>query len=198
LVDTFDNLLMIREESDFGLFEPTPIIPVQKPPVQANRVVPGATTANVFVTDVYFGQGLPGVPAGTVHSMRIFEYSFGYRYIGSHDYIGMQSAWDARRILGEVPVYEDGSASFIVPANTPISMQPLDAEGRAVQLMRSRMTVMPGENASCAGCHEHQNDATPNPWVIAARRAPTPIEPFLEAARPFAFHREIQPVLDRY
>ncbi|MCL2005487.1 MAG: SUMF1/EgtB/PvdO family nonheme iron enzyme [Planctomycetaceae bacterium] len=198
LVDTFDNLLKIREEPGYGLFEPTPIIKQDMPPVQVNRVDPTSMESTVFITDVYFGQGLPDVPKGTVKSLRVFEYNFGYRGIGSHDYIGMHSAWDARRILGEVPVYEDGSASFIIPANTPLAIQPLDEDGRAVQLMRSWMVGMPGETQSCNGCHEHQNTVTPNIRTTAMGRAPVRIEPFLEPERPFAFHREIQPVLDRY
>ena len=198
LVDTFDNILKIREERGYGLFEPTPVIKREMPPVQVNRVDPNSKESTVFITDVYFGQGLPEVPKGTVKSLRIFEYQFGYRGIGSHEYVGMQSAWDTRRILGEVPVYEDGSASFIIPANTPLAMQPLDEDGRAVQLMRSWFVGMPGETQSCTGCHEHQNTVTPNIRTTAMGRAPTKIEPFFEPERPFAFHREIQPVLDRY
>ena len=198
LVDTFDNMLKLREDPGFGLFEPMPVIKVEMPPVQANRVDPTSKESTVFITDVYFGQGLPDVPRGTVKGLRIFEYNFGYRGMGSHEYLGMHSAWDARRILGEVPVYEDGSASFIIPANTPLSIQPIDEEGRAVQVMRSWMVGMPGETQSCNGCHEHQNTATPNVRTIAMGRPPTPIEPFIEAERPFGFRREVQPVLDRY
>ena len=40
-------------------------------------------------------------------------------------------------------------------------VQPLDAEGKALQLMRSWMTAMPGEVVSCVGCHEQQNTAPP-------------------------------------
>ncbi|MFQ9022048.1 MAG: hypothetical protein ACLR6J_13365 [Parabacteroides merdae] len=36
-------------------------------------------------------------------------------------------------ILGTVPVEEDGSALFTIPANTPISIQPLDKDGAAIQ-----------------------------------------------------------------
>ena len=198
LVDTFDNLLKIREEPGVGLFEPTPVIKRDMPQVRANQVDLSSNESTVFITDVYFGQGLPNVPRGTVKSLRIFQYIFGYRGIGSHEYIGMHSAWDARRLLGEVPVYDDGSASFVIPANTPLSLQPLDADGRAVQLMRSWFVGMPGEMQSCSGCHEHQNSAAPTPRTTAMGRAPSKIEPFLEPERPFAFHREIQPVLDRY
>ena len=198
LVDTFDNMLKIREEPGVGLFEPTPVIRRDMPQVRASQVDLTSNDSTVFITDVYFGQGLPDVPKGTVKSLRVFQYKFGYRGIGSHDYLGMHSAWDARRMLGEVPVYEDGSASFIIPANTPLSLQPLDADGRAVQLMRSWFVGMPGEMQSCSGCHEHQNSAAPTPRTTAMGKAPSRIEPFLEPERPFAFHREIQPVLDRY
>ena len=58
------------------------------------------------------------------------------------------------RALGMVPVEEDGAALFTVPASTPVSLQPLDADGKALALMRSWMTAMPGEQLSCVGCHD--------------------------------------------
>ncbi|MDR3196877.1 MAG: SUMF1/EgtB/PvdO family nonheme iron enzyme [Planctomycetaceae bacterium] len=198
LADTFDNILKIREEPGYGLFEPTPVIKRPQPPVQPNRVDRTSKESNVFVTDVYFGDGLKDVPKGTVKKFRIFSYNYGYRGIGSHDYFGMESCWDARRILGEVPVYEDGSASFIIPPNTPLAIQPLDEKGRALQLMRTWFVGMPGENQSCTGCHESQNTVTPNKRTVAMGKAPTPITPFLGQERPFSFRYEIQPVLDRY
>ena len=88
------------------------------------------------------------------------------RNMGGHINIGMDGPWDVRRILGTVPVEEDGSAIFRVPANTPIAVQPLDAEGKALQVMRSWFTAMPGETLSCVGCHESQNStaARPRTW----------------------------------
>ena len=104
------------------------------------------------------------MPRGTVKKLRLFTYHFNYfGTSGIEDYVGMDGPWDVRRVLGTVPVAEDGSAYFTVPANTPIAVQPLDAEGKAVQLMRSWFTAMPGEAVSCVGCHEHANDAPPQP-----------------------------------
>ena len=62
------------------------------------------------------------------------------------------------RTLGTAPVEEDGSVMFKVPANTPVAFQALDAEGKAVQLMRTWVTAMPGENMACVGCHEDSKD----------------------------------------
>jgi len=198
LVDTFDNMLKIREEPGYGLYEPTPLVKQPKPPVRPIGVDPASKESTVFLTDAYFGDGLKNVPKGTIRKFRVFAYSFAYRGIGGHEYLGMESAWDARRMLGEVPVYEDGSASFIIPANTPIAIQPLDEQGRALQLMRSWFVGMPGESQSCTGCHESQNTVTPNKRTVAMGKAPTPIEPFLGPERPFSYIYEVQPVLDRY
>jgi formylglycine-generating enzyme required for sulfatase activity len=95
-------------------------------------------------------------------------------------------------------VCEDGSARFRVPAYTPIALQPLDAEGKAVQLMRSWITAMPGETVSCVGCHEKQNTAPPVRRCLATSRPPAEIEPWFGPPRGFDFRREVQPVLDRY
>ena len=69
----------------------------------------------------------------------------------------MDGPWDIKRILGEVDVEEDGSAMFTIPANTAVFVQPLDAEGKALQVMRSWFTGMPGETVSCIGCHEEKS-----------------------------------------
>ncbi|MDR0337164.1 MAG: hypothetical protein LBI18_08755, partial [Planctomycetaceae bacterium] len=198
LVDTFDNMIKLREEADYGLFEPTPIIKRTQPPVQLNRVNREAKESNVFITDTYFGEGLKDVPKGTVKKFRVFAFNYGYRGIGSHAYFGMESCWDARRIIGEVPVYEDGSASFTIPANTPLAIQPLDEKGRALQLMRTWFVGMPGETQACSGCHESQNTGAPTKSTLAMGKSPTPIKPFLGKERPFSFKHEVQPVLDRY
>jgi hypothetical protein len=79
-----------------------------------------------------------------------------------------------------------------------VAVQPLDAEGKAVQLMRSWFTAMPGEPVSCVGCHEVQNSAPPNSNTMASQRPPSEITPWHGPARGFDFRREVQPVLDRH
>jgi len=100
--------------------------------------------------------------------------------------------------LGTVPLASDGSAMFRVPANTPIAVQPLDAEGKAIQLMRSWFTVMPGERLSCVGCHESPADVAPGQLAQAARRPVRSIDPWHGPARGFDFAREVQPVLNKH
>lgn len=198
LVDAYDNMLRLRAEPGYHLLEPFALIEQDEPTTIPDRTVPGEKTANVFITDVYFGQGLPNVPRGTVKKLRVFAVSYGYRGVGGHDVFGLESCWDGRRMLGEAPVFEDGSASFKIPANTPIVVQPLDENGAAVQTMRSWFVGMPGENESCIGCHETQNDVSPTQTTQARTVEPVDLTEFYGPERPFSFEGEVQPVLDKF
>ncbi len=153
----------------------------------------------VIVEDIYTGDGLKGVPRGTVKALRVFTYHFAYQGMGGLlGVVGADGPWDIKRVLGTVPVNEDGSAKFLVPPNTPISLQPLDAEGKAIQLMRSWMTAMPGEAVQCAGCHETQNSAPPSRRAVALNQPPARIKPWRGPVRGFSYAREVQPVIDKY
>jgi hypothetical protein len=95
-------------------------------------------------------------------------------------------------------VEADGSAYFKVPANTPLVVQPLDDQNQALQQMRSWFTAMPGETASCVGCHERRRDATMvGQRSMAQRHAPSEITGWYGEPRGFSFEREVQPILDR-
>ncbi len=199
LVDVFDNRILIKEIPDYALLEPVPLRPVKRPPVIPSKVDTARKDGQVYLADIYAGPGLQGIPKGTVKQLRLFTYHFSYHGMGGQvNRVGLDGPWDIKRVLGTVPVKEDGSALFRVPANTPISIQPLDAEGKALQLMRSWMTAMPGETVSCVGCHERQNSGPTTKPTLALRDAPETIKPWYGPTRGFAFTREVQPVLDHY
>jgi formylglycine-generating enzyme required for sulfatase activity len=199
LVDVFDNVTLLHELEANALLWPIPLQPVTPPPVIPDRVRLASDQATVFITDLYSGPGLEGVPRGIVKSLRLIEYYFSRRGFGGlYGTLGQDGPWDVKRILGTVPVEADGSAHFVIPANTALSLQPLDEQGQALQLMRSWFVGMPGEAVSCGGCHEPQNEVSPNRPSLAARRPPTPIEPWYGPARGFSFVREVQPVLDHH
>ena len=198
LVDQFDNITTLYADSGSALMHATPLKAVTAPPMIPDRVKIGTTNGIVNVSDLYFGPGLKDVPRGKIKSLRVYSVHYGYRNQGGHVNIGVDGPWDVHRILGTVPVYADGSASFNAPANTPISVQPLDEEGKALQLFRSWYTVMPGESVSCAGCHEKRNVGMVNQATIASRKAPDDITPWFGPERGFSFLREVQPVLDQY
>ncbi len=199
LADVFDNLVRVYHAEGYALLEPIPCRPTPRPPVIPPKVDLSRRDAVVFLADVYRGPGLAGVPRGTVKRLRLFTYHFAYRGMGGLlGTVGLDGPWDVKRVLGTVPVEPDGSALFRVPANTPISVQPLDAEGKALQLMRSWFVGMPGETVTCIGCHEPQSSAPPSGVPLPAGRQPAAIEPWYGPPRNFSFKREVQPVLDRY
>lgn len=199
LVDRFDNLVLIAENEGDGFVTPIPIIKRAVPPAIPDRVNLNSKEATVFIQDIYEGEGLKGVPKGTVKKLRVFTYEYAYLNSPSDfDAQGIQSGWDIKRELGTVQIEEDGSAIFKVPANTPISIQPLDDKGRAIQWMRSWFTPMPGETVSCVGCHEDQNSLPIPKRVLASRKKPIALTPPEGGVRPFTFDLEIQPILDQY
>ena len=201
LVDTFDNFVPLQPEKLDGyayMVEPYPIRKRVRPPVVPDRVNLQDKEAVCYVQNVYRGLGLKDVPVGTIDSLRIFTYAYGYYKIGSHDHIGVESGWDIKRLLGTVKVEPDGSAMFRIPANTTISLQPLDREGRAVQLFRSWLVAMPGEKLSCIGCHEPPTEPPVTSKTIASGKPPQTIKPWRPRVDGFAFETEVQPVLDAY
>ena len=213
LVDAFDNLTLVAEDAGGILAEPMPFAPRPRPPVIPDRSVKGAKTCSVHIADIYNGPGLAGVPRGTVKRLRVFSYHFNYHKTGGHSATGwidykkdgldrIESSWDVKRILGTVDVEADGSVCFEMPAKTPVSFQPLDAEGRAVQLMRSWTVGMPGERVSCTGCHEDNRSSIKTKRTIADekyfRGEIQKIRPVdADGVRPWGFANEMWPVVQR-
>lgn len=198
LVDVYDNVTCLMKTEGEGFISPVLVKKAQTPPAIPDRVKLGDKEATIFIQDIYEGEGLKGIPRGTVKSLRLHAYEYAYvKTTSDHNWHGIQSGWDIKRNLGTVPVEEDGSAIFKVPANTPISIQPLDKDGVAVQWMRSWVTGQPGEVVSCVGCHEDQNQIVIPKRVIASTRAPHKLQAPEGGIRSFTFDLEIQPILDR-
>ena len=192
LVDTFDNMTPLL----MGNYaQPIPLLARPTPPVVPTRVDTKKADAQVYMVDIYRGGSLRGYPRGSVKALRIGAHDYRYGGNGDTYAVSYEGGWDVKRILGTVPVEADGSAFFKVPANTPIFVQPLDADGKALQVMRSWFSAMPGEVLSCVGCHE-KNETAPAIQTIAALRGPGEIQPWFGPARGFGFEHEVQPVLD--
>jgi hypothetical protein len=112
--------------------------------------------------------------------------------------IGMTRDDPGKFVLGTVPVEDDGSAYFHVPSGVPLFLQALDADGMAVQTMRSATYVQPGQTTTCVGCHEPRNTSPPNLTPLALRREPSKIAPGPDGSWPLHYCELVQPVLDRH
>ena len=197
LVDVFDNVTLIAETEGWSLNEPIALKARKRPPSIPDRRRENVPYCTMYCGDIYQGEGLKGVPRGTVKAVRLFAYHYGFHHAAGHDSIGLESSYDMKYVLGTVPVTDDCSVIFDAPVNKPISIQPLAADGSAIQLMRSWTVGMPGEYVSCIGCHENPS-VTARPLQIV-RRKPSPVTPpgGLEKPRTWSFLREIQPILKR-
>ena len=195
LVDVFDNMTLLCEIEGSALSEPIRYTKRAKPPVYPDSSIPGMKECTVHVADIYKGPGLRGVPRGTVKSVRVFAYHYAYLKAGSHEGVGTESSWDMKYVLGTAPVNPDGSVYFKAPAHTPLSIQPLDEKGQALQLMRSWFVGMPGEKVTCIGCHESANSIYNVPPLLNTN--PQPLQAWGGKGLTWSFMREIQPILTR-
>ena len=193
--------------------QPIPLAARPTPHVRPSLVDYRKTQGLCYMQDVYEGQGLRGIARGTVKKLRVVALDYRAAGVGSNENGGPagealactpvsigNGAWDAKTVLGEAKVYEDGSAFFEVPARTPVYFQAIDEKGRAIQTMRSWATLQPGEVGSCVGCHENKNTAPPvGPTVpLALQAGAEKLDGFYGPPRGFSFRKEIQPILDRH
>jgi hypothetical protein len=197
--DRFGNLELLYRDPDASAMYPVPLAPRPVPPVIPGALDPALGEEGEFLL-VDVKQSLMPLPSERpVRELRVFQL---LPKIGSHvvndPRIGHANAENARMLLGSVPVETDGSAYFRAPAGKPVYFQAVDEHGRAVQSMRSAAYVQPGERRSCVGCHEPPGTVPPRTVPLAARRAPSVIEPGPDGSRPLSFPRLVQPVLDRH
>ena len=121
--------------------------------------------------------------------------AFGYQF----PLVSCGATYSPKKVWGTIDVSEDGSACFQVPSEVPIYFLALDAEGRAVQRMRTFTHTMPGEVQSCVGCHADRNSLSPRPMNdLAILGQPQELEPPTWGVGGFQYPLVVQPVLDRH
>ena len=197
LFDAFGNLNLIYRDPQISSMDPLPIRPRRAPPQITSRVDTRTDDeSRMLVVDVY--QGLPAVPRGTIKELRLVGIPAKTHPTMDYPQLGVTRDDPGKFVIGTVPVEEDGSAYFPVPAGVAFFVQALDAQGMAVQTMRSATYLQPGQTATCIGCHEPRNTAPPNVRPLAARRAPSPIQAGPEGTWPLDYQVLVQPVLDAH
>jgi hypothetical protein len=179
--------------------DPKPILPRPREKVIPWRIDLTKTTGHLVVSDVYNGRNMAGVTRGSVKEILIMEdLPKAFCRHGMRGYVNLNSTPTFRRVLGTVPVEEDGSASFELPAARGVYFALLDKDGIAVKRMLSLTMVMPGESASCAGCHEFRTQKIPqSAGLLATRRPPSHIKPYAGIPEILNYIRDVQPVWDR-
>lgn len=219
---------LLAPHGGMGFYSPQPVRARKPPPVQAGNVmdrharlpedgsVSGAW-ATVVVQDVYVGLE-PEVKRGEIAQIAVVQEMeksthspqnnrcpdtgrmrniavFGFQF----PLVSCGATYAAKKVWGFADVAPDGSAAFQVPSEVPIYFLALDAEGRAVQRMRTFTHLMPGEVQGCVGCHAHRSAVAPRP----GQQLPTRLTP-QELRRPewgvkgFSYPEVVQGVFDRH
>ena len=214
-LDLHGNEVLFHRDG-LGCHDPMPIRPSKRPPVQSvqRNYVDVKAPGRFYVQDVYVGTHMKGVPRGSIKALRVVESPEKRQWIKVRSWWNDAActmnwrAFDNKRVLGTVPVAEDGSAYFEVPGNTYVYFQALDAEGKMVQSMRSGVIVQPGETYGCVGCHESRGGDLPKmeKKSEAFTRAPVKLDGAYNlrglyrgrAPEHLSYQREVQPVFTRH
>ena len=198
--DRFGNVELLYRDPEISSVAPILLGPRPIPPQMASALDPvlaAEKEGEFLLTDVTWSH-LPFPENRPIKTLRIFEV---LPKIGSHiannPKLGYANAESARKFLGEVPVEADGSAFFRAPAELPLYFQAVDAEGKAVQSMRSITYLQSGERRSCIGCHEPLA-AVPQAMKTAMLREPSRMTPGPNGSNPMSYPKLVQPVIDKH
>jgi len=182
--------------------EPRPLVPRQREGRVVKRTHPQSAAGLMILADIYNSRNLPGVQRGEIKKLLVLEsLPKPVNFSGGMDLTSWLGTFTLERVLGTVPVEPDGSAYFEVPAGRSLFFVALDGRDLSVKRMQSFTDVMPGETLSCVGCHEQRVKTPENKYhgtLMALKRPPSRIEPFANLPDVLDFHRDIQPILDRY
>lgn len=206
LVDIFGNEVLLYEDENLSCFDPMPLAPRYRP-----REIPTArkfdqSPGYFYVQNVYEGTHMENIEPGSIKYLRVVESPEKRTYT--------QPAWNGqgqqapgvnwhnfenKRILGTVPVEEDGSVYLEAPSGKHLYFQLLDEKKKMVQSMRSGVMVHPGETNGCVGCHEDRLSVPLNTMrmPMAMRMKPQSLS-LTDIENPtFSYTRDVQPIFNK-
>jgi len=197
--DRFGNLELLYRQEGICCLAPVPLARRPAPPGIPNTCDQALGPQGEFILADVRWSLMPLPKERPIRQLRVFQVlPKETTHIANRPRIGYANAESARMLLGTVPVESDGSAYFRAPAGKPLYFQAVDAEGRAVQGMRSVTYLQPGERRGCVGCHEPPNTAAPARPLMATRRPPSIIRRGPDGTLPLSYPRLVQPVLKRH
>ncbi|MDR2755931.1 MAG: hypothetical protein LBC20_09510 [Planctomycetaceae bacterium] len=210
LMDTDGNRELVFE-GEHHLFDAQPIRPRIVPQIASERVEwpswaerDKPNTGIIYSNNVY--ENAPEELRNKAKYLRIWSiehktYTYWYKrnYVSSGPEISVNQSEGVKKIIGTVPIEDDGSVSFTAPSGIALHFQLLDKNQLALQTMKSFTGVLPRETRGCLGCHESM---TRSPVTAqtgkALKRAPSEITPVSWNDITVSYERYVQPVLDQY
>ena len=194
--ETISNLTFLYNDPTSQEYDAQLVAPHERPPVVASTLDPNATTGEFHVSSIFTrqtGDGQERPQPGEVSQVMVIE----ALPTMPGDPRGISTTeFERKRILGTAPVESDGSFRIRVPANTPISFNVLDADGRSMVTKRNWIYARPGESfLTCTGCHGPRG-ASASLNTLAMARAATDLEVPVAAREVVNFIDTLQPVVE--
>ena len=215
-MDRWGNRELLYQDAAIGCMTPVPVAPRPRPSLIPE--VSGQGPATMLVMNVYDGLG-SAVATGSVKWLRIVRElpsflevregkqrketydDFRKYYASPSDVVTGPSGWPtycAKEVVGLVPVENDGSARFTVPADRMFYFQALDKDYNEIQRMRSVIQAKSGETRTCLGCHDDRlRTGTPSKPVLALTKPAAEPTPPPWGAGPFWYEKVVQPVMNQ-
>jgi len=210
LMDTDGNRELIYEGVN-NIFHALPLKPRPRPPVIPDRVAWPSREERlhpkqgvIYSRSVYYGA--PKELEGKAKYLRVLNiepktYTYWHKrpYLSTGPVVSIVQSEGVKRVIGTVPIEEDGSVAFHAPPGKALHFQLLDEKYRALQTMRSFTGVMPGERRGCLGCHElHSTTPESDLQSIALSNQPREITPPPWGDDTVSYPRYVQTVLDTH
>jgi hypothetical protein len=174
--NTKQNTLVYNDERFSELYA-APLVARPAPPViyDVNKRVDPSTPAvigSIDITQTSLQESVTGAQFANTPLSDALKQTVAVRVIegfsseiGSMPMFGL-TMHEGGAILGEVPVFADGSWGAKIPPYLPVHLQPLDKFGLAIRNQGLWIQGMPGETRTCGGCHESRTS------VVAPRKGP--------------------------
>jgi len=201
-LDAWGNRAELYGAPEISCSQPTPVRPRRRPteiaPVETAGTV-REQEGTVFIQDVY--KGMTGIARGRVKYVRVMGVLPWPWSENGIFRLGLAGNVHRKKVYGVAKVHEDGSAQFTAPARQNILFQALDEDFMVLQHMPTFINLMPGENRSCIGCHEHRKKAPAmraRPLALGLPAQPLAPQPGDTGPRMVHYAADVQPVLDRH
>jgi hypothetical protein len=199
------QLELIFDSPDYHDVQAKAIYPRPEPDGRSSVVTEKDPDGKLYCLDVYISDldKPEWMPRGTVKRLRVLEGLPCTRAVqGLPDIESSNGSCDGntpvvqRRILGEIDVVEDGSFNIEIPANTPIELQTLDANGMALRSC-GWIWARNHEPRGCIGCHEDGELTPENVLVKAVTHPSIKLNLPAEQRRTVDFRRDVMPIISK-
>ena len=195
-------LELVFDSPDYHDVQAKMVYPRPEPDGRSSVVTEKDPNGKLYCLDVYISDldKPEWIPRGTVKRLRVLEGLPDIEASGGikvpADCCDETTSVVQRRILGEIDVDEDGSFNIEIPANIPVELQTLDADGMALRSC-GWIWARNHEPRGCIGCHEDGELTPENVLVDAVIHPSVKLNLPVERRRTVDFKHDVIPIISK-